>query len=371
MLITNSTPVLPRVLIVDDERMARETLEALLFREGYELLFASSGIDALQRVKELAPDVILLDVMMPNMNGFEACKYLRKIPECHHVPIILVTALDGPDALSRGVDAGADEFISKPVNSLELKARVRSMLRIKRQYDELERTLYLRELLSNMIVHDMRNPLAAILLYIQILKRRGTITPDQVKYFELIQSEAQQLNTFLDDILMLAKMEKGKLLLTCVTLDMVNLIGELEKKYAPLAASQNVKFVINHADNQVVPVLVDPNLFQRVLDNLLSNAFKFSEANDTVCVQVDYPRRTDTQTDLPTLRIRVYDEGPGIPPEDLERIFDKYEVVDMHKTGKIQLGLGLAFCKMVIEAHSGKIYASNNADKGAVLTIEV
>ncbi len=272
---------------------------------------------------------------------------------------------------SRGIDAGADEFISKPVNSLELKARVRSMLRIKQQYDELERTLYLRELMSNMIVHDMRNPLAAILLYIQILRRRGTITPDQVKYFERIQSEAQQLNTFLDDILMLAKMEKGKLLLTCVTLDMANLMSELEKKYLPIATSQNVKFIISDTTTQVVPVLVDVNLFQRVLDNLLANAFKFSEAHSTVRVQIDYPRLTSTQTDLPTLRIRVYDEGPGIPAEDLERIFDKYEVVDMHKTGKTQLGLGLAFCKMVIDAHSGKIYANNNVDRGAVFTVEV
>src|SRR5262249_29049268 len=145
---------LPRVLIVDDDPLARDTLEAQLYLEGYELLFATNGIDALQRMKELTPDVILLDVMMPQMSGFEVCQYLKQRSEFRHIPIILVTALDGPDELVRGLGAGADEFITKPVNSQELRARVRSMLRIKAQYDDLERTLQLRELLSNMIVHD-------------------------------------------------------------------------------------------------------------------------------------------------------------------------------------------------------------------------
>jgi len=362
---------LPRVLIIDDEPMARETLEALLYREGYELLFATSGIDALQRMKDLAPDVILLDVMMPQMTGFEVCQYLKNVPEFRHIPIILVTALDGTDELVRGLDTGADEFISKPVNSQELRARVRSMLRIKTQYDELRRTLYLRELLSNMIVHDMRNPLAAILLYIQLLKRKSNQIPEQAKYFDLIHSEAQQLNAFLDDILMLAKMEKGKLLLTRTAVDMEKLASELAIKYVDLASSQGVQFVFRHQSDHAPTILLDLNLIQRVIDNLISNALKFSEPNSKVILCIEYPNRVTNPVDARSLRVKVIDEGPGIRPEDRERIFDKYEIVDMKQTGKSQVGLGLAFCKMVIEAHGGRIFADNNPVKGAVLTFEI
>ena len=362
---------LSRVLIIDDDPMARETLEALLYREGYELLFATSGIDALQRMKDLAPDVILLDVMMPQMTGFEVCQYLKNIPEFRHIPIILVTALDGTDELVRGLDIGAAEFISKPVNSQELRARVRSMLRIKTQYDELGRTLYLRELLSNMIVHDMRNPLAAILLYIQLLKRKSNLTPEQAKYFDLIHSEAQQLNSFLDDILMLAKMEKGKLLLTRTAVDMEKLASELATKYTEIASSQGVQFVFQHQSSHAPTILLDLNLIQRVIDNLISNALKFSEPNGKVTLCIEYPRQVDNQADSPMLCIKVMDEGPGIQLEDRERIFDKYEIVDMKQSGKSQVGLGLAFCKLVVEAHGGRIFADNNPIKGAVLTFKI
>ena len=363
--------ILPRILIIDDDPMARETLEALLYREGYELLFATSGIDALQRMKELAPDVILLDVMMPQMTGFEACQYLKSTPEFRHIPIILVTALDGTEELVRGLNAGADEFISKPVNSQELRARIRSMLRIKTQYDELERTLHLRELLSNMIVHDMRNPLAAILLYIQLLKRKGTLTPEQAKYFELVHSEAQQLNTFLDDILMLAKMEKGKLLLMRTAVDMEQFVSELMTKYTDTANSQGVQFVFMHQPNCAPTVLLDLNLIQRVIDNLIANALKFSEPNSKVTLCIEYPSLDNNQANLPLLRVKVMDEGPGIQLADRERIFDKYEIVDMKQAGKSQVGLGLAFCKLVVEAHGGRIFADNNAIKGAILTFEI
>ena len=144
-----------RVMIVDDEHITRHTLEALLQQEGYDLFFADSGQEALNQVGEIKPDVILLDVMMPNINGFEVCRRIKANEDWRHIPIILVTALASKKDLARGIDAGADDFLSKPVSSLELSARVRSMMRIKSQYDQLEaqkldleKTLELREELT-------------------------------------------------------------------------------------------------------------------------------------------------------------------------------------------------------------------------------
>lgn len=120
-----------RVLIVDDEPYARTTLEALLIPEGYTLAFAADGREALERLDAFQPDTILLDVMMPEMDGFSMCRQLKARKQWQHIPVILVTALDGKENLVRGLEAGADEFLTKPVNGLELRARVRSMLRVK------------------------------------------------------------------------------------------------------------------------------------------------------------------------------------------------------------------------------------------------
>ena len=134
------------ILVIDDEERIFDVIEGLLMREGYRLSYASSGQDALERIDALQPDVILLDVMMPQMDGIETCQQIKANPNWQHIPIIIVTALTAKEDLARSLNAGADDFISKPINSLELRARVRSMLRIKIQYDALAATLRLRTL---------------------------------------------------------------------------------------------------------------------------------------------------------------------------------------------------------------------------------
>ena len=131
----------PRVLIVDDESSGRDALEALLYQEGYELAFARDGYEALSAIADAPPDTVLLDVMMPNLDGFEVCRHIKGDARWQHISVVLVTALDSKEDIVRGLDAGADEFLSKPVNGPELRARVRTMLRIKSQYDQLREEL--------------------------------------------------------------------------------------------------------------------------------------------------------------------------------------------------------------------------------------
>src|SRR6185503_18133281 len=125
-----------KILIVDDEPIIRDIMEALLLLHGYDLFFATHGLEALDQVAGLNPDLILLDVMMPGMSGLEVCRRLKRDETQRHIPIILVTALSGVEELSQGIEAGADDFLHKPFDNRELLARVRSMLRIKNQYDE-------------------------------------------------------------------------------------------------------------------------------------------------------------------------------------------------------------------------------------------
>jgi two-component system, sensor histidine kinase and response regulator len=358
------------VLVVDDEPMGFDVIEAHLYREGYDLHYAASGLEALSLMDSLEPDVILLDVMMPEMDGIEVCRHLKSEPHWKHIPVIVVTALNSKEDLARSLDAGADDFLTKPVSGIELRARVRSMLRIKQQYDALQATLQLREDLSKMIVHDLRNPLTTILLCGNLLWE-SDLGGKNSKRLELIISSGRQLNSMINDLLMLAKMESGKILLKQVEVDLNELATEALSRVSKIAALKNL-----HLKSQLAPsthrILGDANLLLRVFDNLLSNAIKFSGHDSTITVQVEDPERSTSSAQgstQPTQAIvRVIDEGIGISEELRERIFEKYEVGNSVE-GVTQLGLGLAFCKLVVEAHKGRIFVEANKPQGSIFTV--
>lgn len=357
----------PRVCIVDDNLIARETLADLLYPENYKLLLVESGPSLLSRIDQLKPDVLLLDVMMPGMNGFEVCQRLRSQSQWQHIPIILVTALDSKDSLVRGLDAGADEFISKPVNGSELRARVRSMLRIKRQYDELRATLQLREDLAHMLIHDMRTPLATISLYCGLILQRDNLARNDKEGMNNILAEARHLESFVNDMLLVAKMEQDKLLLNRSSNDLAALLVKVTAPHKRLAELKQIEIKLDLPAKKR-PLSLDTNLFSRTLDNLLSNALKFSPNNSTVTVCLTY---LDQETDGLSARIQVIDEGPGIPEEERRNIFDKFKIISLKQQGLSQIGLGLALCRQVVEAHGGQIYVSGNRPRGAVFTVEI
>jgi signal transduction histidine kinase len=257
------------------------------------------------------------------------------------------------------------------------------MLRIKAQYDDLERSLQLRQSLSYMIVHDLRNPLAAVMLYLQLLKRKSGVVPEQLKYLEMALGESQKMSSFLDDMLMLAKMERGNLKLAPGPVSMERMLDQVQAKFRPLADAQfiGLKFIV---PKQLTAFQLDVALAQRMIENLVANALKSSPAHSTVCVAVDFPDCTTLPNGSPNgavvdpalgpryFRLQVIDEGPGIPPEDFERMFDQYEAVQLKEHGKPELGLELAFCRMVVEAHAGRIHAANReGSNGSIITVEI
>ena len=355
----------PTILLVDDMPPVLEALAALLETEGCEIRMANDGQEALAAVAERPPDLILLDVMMPGMDGFEVAQRLKSDRRWRHIPIVLVTALDSTADLVRALEAGADEFLSKPVNGLELRARVRSMLRIKRQYDELEASLRLREDLANMIAHDMRTPLTIILGTAEDLEEAQGLPPDLRASCEGLRAQAKRLNGYLVDMLLLAKMEAGQLLLNCALTDLRELAQAAETNYRRLIEGRGRRLVTD-LPARPCPVNLDSRLYGRVLDNLLSNALKFSPAGGTVSLQV-----TEDPADAGRVWLRVADQGPGIPAEHRQQIFEKFKIVDLKQHGLTQIGLGLAFCKLVVEAHGDRVYVEENSPQGAVFTIEI
>jgi signal transduction histidine kinase len=350
----------PFILVIDDEPDNFDVIETLLFHEGYHLNYAASGQRAMERLEIFQPDVILLDVMMPDLDGIEVCRRIKANSQWQHIPIIMVTALTAKEDLAKCLAAGADDFISKPVNGLELRARVNSMLRIKHQHDQLQALLQLREDMVNMILHDMRNPLTSILLATEILKLPDFPTLRQQNKIEQIVSCVQQLQSLIDHLLLMAKLESGKMVLNLSETDLCGLCISVLANFEAIASQKQLELIMQLPQPHI-SINLDPAIFRRVLDNLVSNAIKFSPQNSQVVLRVN-------DWDAGGAIIQIADVGPGISEDLKQCIFEKYEV------GKLipevsQLGLGLAFCKMAIEAHGGKITVENNQPQGAVFTV--
>lgn len=355
----------PVILIVDDEEVSRDLLKALLRRQNYQFISATDGKNALEILEQIVPDTILLDVMMPDMDGFQVCQTLKNTPKWKHIPIILITALTGKDDLARGIEAGADDFLNKPVNGLELRARVKSMLRIRKQYDDLQESLRLREDLAGMIVHDMRTPLSSIIGFSQLLLSFSLVPSEKGQdYVKTIQTQAMRINGFLTDMLFMTKMEQGHPVLNPSPTTIQQIIESVLPGHQVIANSKQITLNAQ-MPAEAIPITVDINLFQRVIDNLLSNALKFSPSKSRVIL------RAEAQPTEPYCRLQVIDEGPGIPQQDQTRIFNKYEIADSKQKNIPQVGLGLAFCKMVVEAHQGHIEVSDNRPKGSIFTVRI
>ena len=356
------------ILIIDDEPSNFEVIEILLVKEKYDLLYASNGYDALVQIEQHKPDVILLDIMMPKFNGFEVCRTIKANPNWQHIPIVMVTALTAKEDLAKGLEAGADDFISKPVSGLELRARVNSMLRIKRHYElqqELlqikEESLKLREEMSYAIVHDLRNPLASITFATELLLRTE-LKENQKKKLDQIAMSGKRLRYMIDNLLIMAKLDAGKLLLNRTKVDLHHLGKNVISEFKIIANQSEVELIANLPKHGTFFYL-DGALIQRVIDNLLANAIKFSSSHGRVELIID--RQTED-----ILKIQVKDWGKGINEELRQRIFEKYEIGELVQ-GVSQTGLGLSFCKLVIEAHGGQISVENNQPKGSIFTVEI
>ncbi len=355
-----------KILIVDDERSMRMQLESMLSGDEYEIFTLDSGIKVLENLGQMAPDLIILDLMMPEIDGFEVCRRVKADSQFQHIPIILVTVLDSKKALAQGLEAGADDFLQKPVSKLELRARVRSMLRIKRQYDELEATLKMREELSNMIVHDMSSPIVSVLLHATLMAEKIT-DPEILKHLEMIQLSAERLDSFVNDMLMLAKMEQSSLRLNLSLNDVNQLALDAEKHFTIIAQSRSIKLVMD-LPQKPIEIQIDNNLFRRIIANLLANALQYSPPNTTVTLSL---RALPSNEKGVHLCLQVIDEGPGIPEEYHKRIFEKFEVIDLRRKGIVQIGLGLTFCKMAVEAHGGRIFVQPNHPQGSTFVVEI
>lgn len=352
------------ILVVEDDEKSRRLLRDFLQAYGYQMSEAVDGEEALRLINDTPPDLVLLDVMMPKLDGFEVCSRLKEDARTQMIPMLLVTALSDRADRLRGIAAGATDFITKPVDTLEVLFRVRNALRTKHLFDERNTLLRMREELSDMIVHDIRNPLLSISLCARRLDSTDN-PPAVVRLAHEILGQTQLLDNFISDLLTVSKMEQGQLTPQCASEDLVERVQAAVRNHQGMAEAKNIRLSLV-APEGPVSAHMDRNLIARLLDNLLVNAIKFSP-RDT-CVTL-----TLTPADAPgkPCLIQVEDEGPGIPLGYRETIFEKYGIVKMRELELPQTGLGLAFCRLVAEAHKGRIYVAPRQPRGSIFTVEL
>lgn len=381
-----------KIVVVDDTADNLHVLSSMLTERGYDVRGVTSGLFALQAVKAALPDLILLDIHMPEMDGYDVCMALKADPQTSKIPVIFISALNEVIDKVKAFSVGGVDYITKPFQLQEVLIRVENqlnLLRMQRQLEQqneqlqqeiedrmqaeaaLKEMLELREDLSRMIVHDLRNPLTTILLYSDFLLRRGELQARAQQSAEVIQSAAQQLESMINDLLIMAKMESGKLVLNCTQVNLNHLVMEVVENLQAIADQKKIE-IIGQLPKDSQLVSIDANLLRRVLDNIISNAIKFSPSDSCVVVQVTYPSLTQNSVEstVKQAKICVIDQGLGVDEELQQHIFEKYTIGDLIK-GVPQIGLGLAFCKMVIEVHNGTILIEKNQPQGSIFTIEI
>jgi signal transduction histidine kinase len=362
----------PNLLIVDDEEKNIKLMKAMLYSEDYQIHEALSGEQALIAVADCCPDLILLDIMMPGIDGFEVCRRLKQDEKTRMVPILIVTVLRAKENSIKAMEAGADDFLSKPVDQTELLVRVKSSLRIKSYHDDLfdsyreiaEKSAKLQELerikegLTHMIVHDLNNSLMAISGNLElILFDRQRLSETQVQMLANCLGCCDDLNDMIRGLLDIHKMEEGKLAPDKKTTNLVELIDDVVEQFIPKAAAKKIS-VIFERSNDIPDIAVDAGLVKRILANLLSNAIRHSPDGGKVEVVTNSFYGNDR------VCICVKDYGNGLDQKYHQKVFEKFVQVGVKKQGT-QLGssgLGLFFCKMAVEAHGGKIWVDSEGE---------
>jgi len=365
------------VLIVDDTVENLQMLTNMLKEKGYSARPLPSGKLALQAIESLPPDLILLDINMPEMNGFEVCQRLKAREETRDIPVIFISALSDTMDKVKAFQAGGVDYVTKPFQIEEVHARVEAHLALRQlrveleqRNDQLEQSLdrqkeleQLKERLVQMIVHDLKNPLAAIMGNTDYLVDEVPAGGDAEEAMHDVADSARAMHRMVINILDVLQLEDRKLTPRRRPVDLAALAQGAAGTLRAVAELGGHTIEVQ-APAGLPEVQLDPDLVQRVLENLLENALKYTPPGSSVTVVVGLSPEGDAAID-------VLDQGPGVPEHLREQVFEVYERLerDQDRDARKSRGLGLAFCKLAAEAHGGRIWIEDRAPKGAAFRV--
>lgn len=361
----------PLILIVDDIPKNIQVLGTNLRKKNYEIAIAQDGKHALHIASNILPDLILLDIMMPEMDGFDVCKELKSDSLTKDIPVILLTGKTATEDLLKGFEVGASDYITKPYNSAELLARVKTHLELKRSKDELtqknEELIRLNEhknTFFSIVSHDLRNPLTAFMGLAQILNDDfDNIDKEKTKKFiGLLYDAAEEMQKLLNNLLDWGRLEMGKIQVNPEDIDLQEIISGNISLLKTSALEKSITLTSKISEPAVV--YADKNMIAAVVRNILSNSIKFTNkgGNVTISSKPINDQRVVTITD----------NGIGIPENKLKTLFSVKNISSTKGTNNEKgTGLGLLLCKQMIEQNKGSIGIESKEGKGTTVTIKL
>jgi two-component system sensor histidine kinase/response regulator len=362
---------LPRILIVDDEPDLVEMISFHLKKRGYETHLAFNGREAWEELNSIHPDLLILDLMMPEIDGWEVCRLVRRNenPKIRHIPILILSARTLPEDRIQGLELGADDYLTKPFSLAELTLRIDRILQKKKTVAELYRDvdrlrLQMQEQETNLreIIHDLKNPLMSIGASAKVLMRKD---PDEEKisFLRNIYQNSMSMTRWLEEILAFSDLSLKKLEKDKHGLEVNSLVRTAAELLSPIGKGKKIG-VDFHSEELLPSIVGNKRWLQRAVENLITNAFKYTPEGGSIEIKTGLVKMNRERF----IEISVKDNGVGIPAEDIPKIFEPFYRGRNIKNEK-GIGLGLSVVKQVVDLHGGEIKVRSELGKGSTFLI--
>jgi len=360
-----------KILIVDDVMSNVLLLKILLTNERFQVCTANCGNACIEQARTEHPDLVLLDVMMPDMSGFDTAVVMKKDPELKDIPIIFLTALNTPQDLVHGFQVGASDFLTKPFNKEELVMRVMQQISlvaakriIEKQNTELKATLNNRDKMYSVIAHDLRSPMASIRMVLNLVVQSSspeTIGPELYQLLDQANRESEEVHDLLDNLLKWTKSQTGRLNVVLQDLDLMDIVPGVVEIFEMIAQTKHITLELKKPDTPL-KVTADNDMLKTVLRNFMSNAIKFSPENSTIQIIL--------AADGNFAKVSVKDQGVGISADRIGTIFHKGDTT-YGTGGEEGSGLGLQLCQDFARKNGGDCYVESVEGQGSTFSFTV
>jgi signal transduction histidine kinase len=354
-----------RILVVDDQDINRRVVATLLTRQGYDVVSADSGEQGIAQARQCQPDLVLLDMMMPGMDGFELLGHFKQDATLRRLPVVFLTAAHDRELLVRAFDSGAVDYVTKPFMPEELLARVSAHVGLKQTRDRLERVARERQELVTLVAHDLKNPLSSVLFASDVLRNDGA-RPERVpRYLEMIHASAQDalgyIRRYLEGQAALSREHGDTAGDAASRVDWAALLDWLRDRYALQLEHRGRQLRILACERDGCAAM-DGVVLRQVAENLVTNAMKYAPESD-----IDLSVRNGSPG---YWQLLVEDRGPGVPPAHRSQLFKPFSRLGDADDG-LSSGLGLALARQILEATGGSLWYEDRDGGGARFVVEV
>lgn len=360
-----------KILAIDDDPVILNLIEKYFTDEDYSIKTALNGLDGLAMLKQEDFDLVILDLMMPDMNGYEICQKIREDFPLFELPVIILTAKSLIKDIIKAFDTGANDYISKPFDRNELIARARTLIRLKRltkANNSLQEAVDFKNKFIQMTIHDLRNPLTIIMGLANLMKTELENGSEHGEYLNLILESSDLMLKMVNELLQTAKVESGKLFLKKEPVNLNECARKSIKNNMQRAKEKEQEIIFDPEPFDKCSISSDQMRIYEVIDNILNNAIKYSPKGELITIKIE---RFQYSSERNKVRVIISDKGPGFSDNDKKKLFGRFQRLSAKPTGgEPSSGLGLSVVKQLMELLDGNIRLESEPGKGSSFILE-